>query len=306
MSRIRSIHPGIFTDEAFMGLSMGARLLLIGIWTEAFDDGVFRWKPLTLKARIFPVDAVDIPALLEELETADCIKHADDHVGLVRNFQRFQRPKKPNRSGMMRPEWGEYVGAGSAGGLADDDGGSEPVRNQFPTGSEKSSQMEDGGGNKEDEGDTPPKAPQGGGAGDLFGQVWEAFPRNPTSNEGRAEAVFRATKAKDQTAILAAAQRYSRWFTEECQRRKKPRDERLSFVPHLGTWIETGAWKEAASLPIKADAGAAVPMVRLDRVKDAGLWAACERIQGRAAPTSDNSWSFRAELVAEAKAMVLQ
>lgn len=155
--------------------------------------------------------------------------------------------------------------------------------------------------------DTPPKAPQGGGVGDLFDQVWEAFPRNPTSNEGRAEAVFRATKAKDQTAILAAAQRYSRWFTEECERRKKPRDERLSFVPHLSTWVESGAWKEVGDLPINSETSApTVPMVRLDRINDAALWAACERIQGKPAPTSNNSWAFRAELVQQAKSMVLQ
>ena len=67
MARIRSIHPGIFTDEAFASASMAARMLLIGIWTEAYDDGVFEWKPLTLKMKIFPGDSVDINAVLSEL-----------------------------------------------------------------------------------------------------------------------------------------------------------------------------------------------------------------------------------------------
>ena len=70
MSRIRSVHPGLFTDEAFVGVSMAARVLLIGIWTEAWDDGVFEWKPITLKMKIFPADAVDTGALLEDMEFA--------------------------------------------------------------------------------------------------------------------------------------------------------------------------------------------------------------------------------------------
>ena len=92
MSRIRSIHPGIWTDEAFMSLSAYARLLLMGIWTEAFDDGVFEWKPLTLKARIFPVDSVDVNELLLELVHNGLVSRIDAHPkrpGVIRNFQRY-------------------------------------------------------------------------------------------------------------------------------------------------------------------------------------------------------------------------
>ena len=41
MARIRSVHPGLFTDEAFMGASSDARILMIGLWCQAWDDGVF-------------------------------------------------------------------------------------------------------------------------------------------------------------------------------------------------------------------------------------------------------------------------
>lgn len=147
MSRIRSIHPGIWTDEAFMSVSAHARLLLMGIWTEAFDDGVFEWKPLTLKARIFPVDNIDANELLLELVHAGCISRIESHPkkpGVIRNFQRYQRPKKPNSSGMLSPEWLEYVGAKETPETSDDER-SELVPNQFGNGSEKSPQMEDGG-----------------------------------------------------------------------------------------------------------------------------------------------------------------
>ena len=140
------------------------------------------------------------------------------------------------------------------------------------------------------------------GARDLFDEVWEVFPRNPTSSEAKAEAAFRATKAKDQTLILAAAQRYSRWFTDDCERRKRTVDAGLSFVPHLSTWIETGAWKDASALPIKAEKSApVVAMTRIDRVLEPEVWTACERLQGKRAPTSDTAWAFPAAIVESAR-----
>jgi hypothetical protein len=121
----------------------------MGIWTEAFDDGIFEWKPLTLKARIFPVDSVDVNDLLIELVNASMISRLESHPkrpGIIRNFQRYQRPKKPNSSGMLPDEWLDYVGAKAAQETSDDDS-TEPVQNRYGTSSEKSPQMEDGGGN---------------------------------------------------------------------------------------------------------------------------------------------------------------
>ena len=136
MARIRSIHPGLFTDEAFMQASDPARVLLIGIWCEAWDDGVFEWKPVVLKARIFPANNVFVDDLLAELQGLDFCKMVEvggRKYGLIRNFCRFQRPKKPNRSPIDTEPFADYLAL---------------VPNQFPTSGEKSPQMEDGGGNR--------------------------------------------------------------------------------------------------------------------------------------------------------------
>lgn len=146
MARIRSIHPGLFTDESFMSASITARMLLIGIWTESCDDGVFEWKPITLKARIFPVDNVAVPELLAELETLDFLKRFECNgkiYGLIRNFCKWQRPKKPNNSGVLPKSLHSYCGYSVTS--------SEPVQNRSGTSGEKSPQMEDGGGRREDE-----------------------------------------------------------------------------------------------------------------------------------------------------------
>ena len=98
MARIRSVHPGLFTDEAFAAVSMASRVLFIGLWCEADDLGVFEWKALTLKMRLFPGDAVDVPSMLSELAARDMIRafdHEGKQYGAIRNFGRYQRPKSP-------------------------------------------------------------------------------------------------------------------------------------------------------------------------------------------------------------------
>jgi hypothetical protein len=101
MPRIRSVHPGLFTDEAFMELTVGnplAGLLLIGLWTEADDSGSFEWKLLTLKARLLPATVANIGELLEALAALRFIRRFDvggRAIGVVRNFAVYQRPKEP-------------------------------------------------------------------------------------------------------------------------------------------------------------------------------------------------------------------
>jgi hypothetical protein len=161
MARIRSIHPGLFTDEAFMEATPIARILMIGLWCEAFDDGVFEWKPVVLKARIFPADSFKLPEILEELERLNVIKRfeiAGKSYGVIRNFQRYQRPKKPNSSGVLSPQMAAYAGATSEPVTELDIVEDNEVPNRFSTGTEKRNQMEDGGWRMEDEGGSGSRA----------------------------------------------------------------------------------------------------------------------------------------------------
>lgn len=160
MSRIRSIHQGFFTDENIVTCSAFARLLLIGIWTEADDQGLFEWKPVTIKIKLFPVDSIDIPSLLSELMAANAISkfsHDGREYGAIRNFRKFQRPKTPNAVFPMTPEWGNYVGLTKPNGekeTSDDPPKEEPEpvkRSKIPRKGEIHPQME---GRGEDSSDT--------------------------------------------------------------------------------------------------------------------------------------------------------
>jgi hypothetical protein len=167
VARIRSVHPGLWTDEAFVGTSPLARLLLIGIWTECDDQGAFEWKPLTLKMRLLPLDVADMVALLGELTGNRLVARysvGGKDYGAVRNFGLFQRPKKPQNKHPMPDQWRTFAGNAPSGSEPPpkdeerDDEAAEPlpenappVPHQFPTSGEKPPQMEDGGGRREEE-----------------------------------------------------------------------------------------------------------------------------------------------------------
>lgn len=67
MSRIRSVHPSLWTEEDFVACSFPARLLLLGLRNEADDHGVFEWRPKSLKLRLMPSEDLAIEPLLDEL-----------------------------------------------------------------------------------------------------------------------------------------------------------------------------------------------------------------------------------------------
>nr|WP_298685249.1 hypothetical protein [uncultured Dongia sp.] len=98
MSRIRSIHAAFFKDDGVVSTSAWARLLLIGLWTQSDDHGVFEWKPGEMKRELFPDQPVEIVPLLAELIEHDRIRSFEvdgRRYGVSRNFGEYQKPKKP-------------------------------------------------------------------------------------------------------------------------------------------------------------------------------------------------------------------
>ena len=131
MARIRSIHPGLSSDESYMSMTMAAKAAWPMLWTECDDQGVFEWKPIVLKARIFPADNVDFGVILAEYEMLNCVKSFTVNgkkYGIVRNFRKFQRPKKPNSIHPTPQDFSTYSGIAQA---------EEPQEgNQYGTGGE--------------------------------------------------------------------------------------------------------------------------------------------------------------------------
>ncbi|KQS84143.1 hypothetical protein [Rhizobium sp. Leaf386] len=141
MARIRSLHDGFFTDDRLVTVSMAARMLFLGLGVHADDKGVFEWKPLTLKMRIFPADNLDVAGLLEELASIDAIRNYEidgRRYGAIRNFRRFQRPKTPNDIHPIPDDFRNYVGLERP--ISEKRVGKQPA---FPPNGEMAAQMEE-------------------------------------------------------------------------------------------------------------------------------------------------------------------
>jgi hypothetical protein len=155
MARIRSIHPGLFTDEAFVILSDAAQIFFLGLWTEADDQGVFEWKPMSLRMRLRPTKDGPVEPLLAEIVAAERILRFEmggRHYGAIRNFRKYQRPKKPNAIHPITEEIRTYVALTAPSSELDDVEDAQVLPEPVSS-TEKSPQMKDEGGRMKDEGE---------------------------------------------------------------------------------------------------------------------------------------------------------
>ena len=106
MARIRTIKPDFWTDEKVVELSPFARLLFIGLWNFADDDGRMVYSPKKIKMQIFPADTLEISGLfgeirgesLIEIYTVDSIEYLQ-----INNFSKHQKIDK--RTASKLPEF---------------------------------------------------------------------------------------------------------------------------------------------------------------------------------------------------------
>lgn len=93
MPKIRGIKPETWTDESFVELSPYARLLWIGLWNYACDNGHVQDKSKQIKMRILPTDDVNCAELLREIATQGLIERADGWI-TIPNLRQHQKPHK--------------------------------------------------------------------------------------------------------------------------------------------------------------------------------------------------------------------
>ena len=106
MAKIRGIKPEFWTDETVVSLKIPTRLFFLGLWNFCDDQGVFEWKPLELKMKIFPADNFDVEKTLRELVVSTCVKkftHENKDYGIVVNFTKHQKPDKRYFKTLIEP-----------------------------------------------------------------------------------------------------------------------------------------------------------------------------------------------------------
>lgn len=98
MARIRSIKPDFWTDEKVVELDYVDRLLFIGLWNFADDQGYIDRSPKRIKMQVFPGDNVDVSRGLTRLTSLGLLAEYDSPEGVVlhvTNWERHQRVSNP-------------------------------------------------------------------------------------------------------------------------------------------------------------------------------------------------------------------
>lgn len=214
MARIRSIKPEFWTDEKVVELSAFARLLFIGLWNFADDEGRMVCSPKRIKMQIFPSDSVDCSALLGEIRGESLIELyvVDGQEYLqINGFTKHQKVDKRTPSKLPPPP----------------DHPPESPR-VVPTEGIKEGIKEV----------NPPLPPKGGCAG--FDRFWAAYPKKV--GKGAAEKAFSKAPINGRLAdVLTALERQK--HSEQWQR------DGGQFIPHPATWLNQRRWEDEPPSP---------------------------------------------------------
>ncbi|QLQ11157.1 MAG: hypothetical protein HZY75_13240 [Nocardioidaceae bacterium] len=98
MARIRTIKPDFWTDEAVVELDFADRLLFIGLWNFADDQGYLDYRPKRVKMQVFPADDYDVVAGLKRLWESSLVSLYTSNQGLIvyiNGWDKHQRVSNP-------------------------------------------------------------------------------------------------------------------------------------------------------------------------------------------------------------------
>ena len=93
MAKIRGVKPEFWTADGILEMSIPARLLFIGLWNYACDNGHLPDKPRQIKMRLMPADDVKVPELLDEMVDAEQIVRQDGWI-TIPDLTTHQKPHK--------------------------------------------------------------------------------------------------------------------------------------------------------------------------------------------------------------------
>lgn len=238
MAKIRGIKPEFWTDDAIVELSIPARLLFLGMWNFACDNGHLADKPKQLRMRILPADEVDMEALLEELVEHKRITRKNGVITIPK-FSHHQKPHKRWWTTCDLP-WCKRPTTGDQPSSEPPDDPSQQGHNGWPTGDN---------GRPTADGDV-----EGDGEGDVdaggFAEFYDLFPRKVGRGQA-AKAYKAALKKTDAETILDGLRAQLPTFAKAEQK----------FIPHASTWLNGERWADEVETMTETNPYAHLPSV---------------------------------------------
>lgn len=108
MAKIRPVHPDIWTDDDVVSLSPWARLLFIGLWNFACDNGHLEDRSRQIKRRVLPFDDVNVGELLREVAGVGLVDISDGWITIPGAVTRWRLDlrywKGCSKPGCVKPE----------------------------------------------------------------------------------------------------------------------------------------------------------------------------------------------------------
>ena len=256
MARIRSIKPEFFSSPGVETLDPWARLLFVGMWCWADDNGVGVANPRELLGFAFPLDEevtlVDLRRMLVGIRRVFGVKF---YVAAGRSY--YAIPTWEKHQKFDRRSKGKYPTpdeADSALDLGEGQGSAET--HEYPSSVQRDSvagtgeQGNRGTGEEETSSPAAPSMPTPPG----FDAFWDEYPRR-VGKQAAIKAWMKAVKRTTPSAILGGALRLAQDPNREDQ-----------FTPHPATWLNEGRWEDdplpdrtqtARTRPSTTDAGIA-------------------------------------------------
>lgn len=94
MARIRNIKPDFWTDEKLVELETWERLLFIGLWNFADDEGYMPYSPKRIKMQVFPGDSLEVSRGVQSLISIGAVELFDSEFGPVLHVSKWSKHQK--------------------------------------------------------------------------------------------------------------------------------------------------------------------------------------------------------------------
>jgi len=130
MARNRMIKKEFWTSEQIMNLPIAARLLFIGMWNQADDEGILKNSPMQLKAQIFPcdmgIDLEQVEHYIDLIKAQNLIvfnektEKEDQDLIRIRKWSQHQQINKPTPTKYLFIEEDKEDSRSTTVGLRDD------------------------------------------------------------------------------------------------------------------------------------------------------------------------------------------
>ncbi len=212
---MRTIKPEFWVDDKVVELSLLAKLLYIGLWNFADDDGYLEASPRRIKRQIFPDNDYDVPGAIEELLSFGMVQECTSDQGELLHIVHFKSHQKP-----QHPTATKYTNIQVASRNPHE--GSGALMNPHPV-------EESSGG----ESRTAPVARERVTEAD-FDKAWSHWPKKTERKKSFEK--FKAVARQRGTDILTAdIQRFGDAYARTTDKR---------FVPALVVWLNGERWTD--------------------------------------------------------------